>query len=656
MARRRRFVSDVAVPLLAFSAAVPIAAAAGVAPASGAPARAAAAGPPTVIGVDNAPPAGRNWVYTHYFPETGVSVPQGGLILFKWNTGSTNGLHTVTLVPNGSTEAQVRQGDPTFVRDISNGESDTIIPPPIFNGTSQTCGNNRTAPPCTFDGTAVVSSEVIPTSSGAAYPVQIAPTTAPGTYHYICLIHPGMSGDITVVPAGQPATDPGTLATEAGAEYNQLNSAAFAAEAAADVPVSTANADGSRTWTVRVGLTVGDVDLLEYLPIHVPIRKGDSVTFDGSGTTQEPHTVTSFAGFGAGYGFFGAAQCEVNGGADTPAAQVQGPPATGCKDPSTYEQVVNLTNQGEQNTITSGATATSDFVSGRADTQALGGSTSHTYKFPNNGRYVLVCSIHGGMFGVVDTPGYRVATSTGGVSSFGASAALGAKTTGLTSPVVASPSTLDDQGYWQVTADGHTYNFGSAPNVGNIGRHNGSPIVGAVSTIDGGGLWLAAKDGRVYALGDATFMGDSAGAKLGGPIVGIDSDGSNGYDLVGADGGVLTFGASGNGSGSSRFFGSLGGKHLNAPIVGIADTVSGNGYYLVAADGGVFTFGDAAYEGSLGATKLNAPIVGIGVGLDPLHPGYTMVAADGGVFTFGSSPFLGSAAPASPRNSVVAIN
>jgi plastocyanin len=653
---RRRLATGVLTPLLGLVVAVPLASGgASAAPGGGTAGRAvAAAGPPIVIGVDSSSPPDRNWTYTHYFPETGVSVPQGGLVLFEWNTGSRDGLHTVTFVPNGSTEAQVRQARPTALKDTTNGESDVVIPAQTFNGTSGTCGNSPTAPPCVFDGTTVVNSGAVPNNSGAIFPVQIAASTAPGTYHYICLIHPGMAGDITVVPAGQSATSGPALAAQAGAEYRQLTAAASAAEAAANVPTSTANADGSRTWTVKVGLTIDDVDLLEFLPQHLPIRKGDSITYDGSGTTQEVHTVTTGAGFGAGFGFLQPGQCEVSGGPDTSAKQVNGPPSTGCASPPTYEQPINLGNQGEQNAISSSGTATSDFVSGRADAQALGGGTSHTYKFPANGVFVLACSVHQHMFGIAETPGYRVATSTGAVTSFGAADPFGSKTSGLTSAVVASPTAYDGQGYWLVTADGHTYNFGSAANVGNIGRHNGSPIVGAVATFDNGGLWLVAKDGRVYALGDATFMGDMGGIKLGAPIVGIDTDGSNGYDLVGADGGVLTFGTSGNGG--SRFFGSLGATHLNKPIVGIADTITGNGYYLVASDGGVFTFGDAAFAGSLGATKLNAPIVGIGIGLDVAHPGYRLVAADGGVFTFGSAGFLGSAAPVHPPNSVVAIN
>ena len=47
-------------------------------------------------------------------------------------------------------------------------------------------------------------------------------------------------------------------------------------------------------------------------------------------------------------------------------------------------------------------------------------------------------------------------------------------------------------------------------------------------------------------------------------------------------------------SGPRQFFGSMGRRHLNRPIVGMAATRSGNGYWLVASDGGIFSFGDAA--------------------------------------------------------------
>lgn len=78
---------------------------------------------------------------------------------------------------------------------------------------------------------------------------------------------------------------------------------------------------------------------------------------------------------------------------------------------------------------------------------------------------------------------------------------------------------------------------------------------------------------------------------------------AGGYYQVAADGGVFTFGG-------ARFFGSMAGHHLAAPIVGIIPTSSDGGYWLVASDGGMFSFGDAKYLGSMGGTHLNLPVVG----------------------------------------------
>lgn len=64
---------------------------------------------------------------------------------------------------------------------------------------------------------------------------------------------------------------------------------------------------------------------------------------------------------------------------------------------------------------------------------------------------------------------------------------------------------------------------------------------------------------------------------------------SKGYYMLAIDGGLFAFNA--------PFFGSMGGKPLNKPIMGMAFTPSGQGYYLVGEDGGVFCFGDAQYQG-----------------------------------------------------------
>ena len=103
----------------------------------------------------------------------------------------------------------------------------------------------------------------------------------------------------------------------------------------------------------------------------------------------------------------------------------------------------------------------------------------------------------------------------------------------------------------------------------------------------------------------------------------------------------------------ATFHGSLGGKHLNQPIVGMAATPSGGGYWLVAADGGVFTFGDALYKGSAGNVPLRSPIAGLA--RSATGHGYWLVAADGGVFTYGDAGFFGSPTSFSHAPSVALV-
>jgi len=74
------------------------------------------------------------------------------------------------------------------------------------------------------------------------------------------------------------------------------------------------------------------------------------------------------------------------------------------------------------------------------------------------------------------------------------------------------------------------------------------------------------------------------------PAVGFAVCPTGGYWIACADGGVFSFGG-------AQSYGSMYGKGLVKPIVGIAATATGKGYYLLGGDGGVFTFGDAKYEG-----------------------------------------------------------
>ncbi len=150
----------------------------------------------------------------------------------------------------------------------------------------------------------------------------------------------------------------------------------------------------------------------------------------------------------------------------------------------------------------------------------------------------------------------------------------------------------------------------------------------------GPGYFEVASDGGLFAFGDAQFAGSMGGKPLNKPIVGMAVDPtSNGYFEVASDGGIFAFGG-------AQFSGSMGGKALNKPIVGMAvDPVTG-GYWEVASDGGIFAFGGAQFSGSMGGKALNKPIVGMAATDD--GQGYYLVASDGGIFAFGDAQFAGS--------------
>jgi hypothetical protein len=148
------------------------------------------------------------------------------------------------------------------------------------------------------------------------------------------------------------------------------------------------------------------------------------------------------------------------------------------------------------------------------------------------------------------------------------------------------------------------------------------------------GYWEVASDGGIFAFGGAPFYGSMGGKPLNQPIVGITATPTGtGYWQVASDGGIFAFGGAG-------FHGSMGGKPLNKPIVGMASTPTGGGYWEVASDGGLFAFGNAPFYGSIGGKKISAPIVQMIAA--PTGTGYWEIASDGTVYSFGFAGHYGS--------------
>ncbi len=182
---------------------------------------------------------------------------------------------------------------------------------------------------------------------------------------------------------------------------------------------------------------------------------------------------------------------------------------------------------------------------------------------------------------------------------------------------------------WSVGVAPFSVTFGAAHPGGTPGPPGPGP-----SPTPPQGYDLVGADGGLFSYGDAVPVGSLATRALDAPVVGAATnvDGQGAW-MAGADGGVFTLG-------DAPYDGSMGGKALNAPVVGITASGDGTGYLLAGADGGVFPFGTAQFHGSLAGTPLDAPVVGIVA--TPNGDGYWLVAADGGVFAFGDASYYGS--------------
>jgi hypothetical protein len=172
-------------------------------------------------------------------------------------------------------------------------------------------------------------------------------------------------------------------------------------------------------------------------------------------------------------------------------------------------------------------------------------------------------------------------------------------------------------------------------------------IVCAAGTPSGRGYWLVGADGGVFSYGDAGYFGSLAERGITQDVVAMAvTPSAKGYWLVTTDGGVSAFG-------DAAFRGAASVRSDAPQVAGMAVTPSGRGYWLVTADGAVSGFGDARPFGGLQGKKLTAPVIGMAA--TPSGNGYWLAAADGGIFTFGDAQFHGAIDPKIEHAPVVSV-
>ena len=213
--------------------------------------------------------------------------------------------------------------------------------------------------------------------------------------------------------------------------------------------------------------------------------------------------------------------------------------------------------------------------------------------------------------------------------------------------MVSITPTTGDLGYWLVASDGGIFSFGNAgfvigsiPGLGIASAGSGlphslnAPIVGMVPTTDGGGYFMVGADGGVFTFGDAKFEGScpALGGCPGGAAVAVMPDSTgNGYWVVTQGGFVTPFGDA-----------PAPGEPGVPGVVAAVRSSDGDGYYLLYANGVVYSAGDAVNYGSaIGEVGGFNPASTIFTTAD--GAGYWVATANGSIVTFGDALYYGGA-------------
>jgi plastocyanin len=131
--------------------------------------------------------------------------------------------------------------------------------------------------------------------------------TAEGTFGYVCVVHGFvMSGEVVVVARDQAVPSPNQALAEGRKQMAEALSLVpgVVRDAAEQVVPPETSEDGTLTHTVMVGYSEtvtassGDVqiDLMQFFPNKLTVRRGDQVTFEMSANNVAPHTVTFLNG------------------------------------------------------------------------------------------------------------------------------------------------------------------------------------------------------------------------------------------------------------------------------------------------------------------------------------------------------------------------
>ena len=393
---------------------------------SGAQADAKVAPTLATVGVDHATPSGHNFEYTDFFPRDHIRIHSGESVQFAW-ANNPDGFHTATVLKTGESAEQAwisvypaiepDTSDPAGTLQFSRFATFPSFPP-VGSGAPGACGDVGT--PCPYDGSSDINSGASPTNGTNTFTVRFD-VPAGRTVLFVCLVHQGMHGAISVVDADAAASTPAQLSKRAAAQAHTDTAGAFAAERDATrvarseddeqaAAAATANnngisnavggerhggppvhREGEKSVTLVAGTASDHVEVAEMLPQDVQIERGTTVRWL-TRTRADPHTVTFPDGGHQGETF--PLLCETASG-DVPTEP--GPPCGG--DFSKFEIGYEPAAAGPTDITTTTTFATSGVIATLAVWHPLGTTTQ--FSFPESGTFTYQCKVHDHMIGSV---------------------------------------------------------------------------------------------------------------------------------------------------------------------------------------------------------------------------------------------------------------
>jgi plastocyanin len=215
-----------------------------------------------------------------FFPDT-LLIHVGDTVHWKRNA---NDIHTVSFLAG------------TPIPDLIIPAPSGLPSPVMFNSVAAL----PTAPDQgQYDGTSFANSGIIGPDPGQVESFDLS-FNKPGTYNYVCLVHGiTMSGKIIVLDYPAEIPTPREVKQEAkrsvAAALAQIPVAVALANA--EIPVPTRNPDGTTTFYVLVGFSVGQLDLVRFFPDQLTVHPGDTVEWRlNKDEMLAPHTVTFLNG------------------------------------------------------------------------------------------------------------------------------------------------------------------------------------------------------------------------------------------------------------------------------------------------------------------------------------------------------------------------